>query len=121
MKQTIIFTLFSFFFNVLSIKAQNQCGSVLDLNALQTHNPSLYQQYLNHNQAIQNAVNSPESLLMHETVVIPVVVHILHNGSAIGSGLNLSDAQVEVISEDFRRNAALNLTIYNTPQYQSHF
>jgi hypothetical protein len=88
----------------------------LDLNALQTYNPSLYQQYLNENQIIQNAINSPESLLENETVVIPVVVHILHNGEAIGSGRNLSVAQIQsqidVLNEDFRR---LNANRINTP------
>ncbi len=116
MKQTFILAFTFFFFNVLSINAQNHCGSVSDLNALQTHNPSLYQDYLNQNQAIQNAINSPESLLMHETVVIPVVVHILHNGSSIGSGLNLSmaqiESQIEVLNEDFRR---MNADRTNTP------
>ncbi len=38
---------------------------------------------------------------------IPIVVHIVHNGEAIGSGTNLSKAQVQsqidVLNEDFRR------------------
>lgn len=90
MKQASFLTFVFLLFNILSINAQRTCGSAFDLNALQTYNPSLYQLYLNENQAIQNAINSPESLLMHETVVIPVVVHILHNGEAVGSGRNLS-------------------------------
>ena len=42
-------------------------------------------------------------------VRIPVVVHVIHSGEAIGVGRNISDAQVEsqiqVINEDFRRLA----------------
>lgn len=38
---------------------------------------------------------------------IPVVVHVIHNGEAIGTGSNISDAQVlsqiQVLNEDFRR------------------
>ncbi len=38
---------------------------------------------------------------------IPVVVHVIHNGEAIGVGANISDAQVlsqiQVLNEDFRR------------------
>lgn len=38
---------------------------------------------------------------------IPVVVHVIHNGEAIGVGPNISDAQVlsqiQVLNEDFRR------------------
>jgi hypothetical protein len=116
MKQTFILTILFLLFSILSINAQRACGSSLDLNALQTYNPGLYQQYLAENQAIQNATNAPESLLMHETVVIPVVVHILHNGESIGSGRNLSVAQIQsqidVLNEDFRR---LNATSTNTP------
>lgn len=117
MKQTFIFASIFVLFSINRINAQRECGSILDLNALQTYNPSLYQQYLAENQTIQNAINSPESLLMHETVVIPVVVHILHNGESIGNGRNLSEAQIQsqidVLNEDFRR---LNADRNNTPQ-----
>ncbi|TJY37748.1 M43 family zinc metalloprotease [Pontimicrobium aquaticum] len=38
---------------------------------------------------------------------IPVVVHVIHNGEAIGTGVNISDAQVlsqiQVLNEDYRR------------------
>ncbi len=40
-------------------------------------------------------------------VTIPIIVHVIHNGEPVGSGLNLSQAQVqsqiEVLNEDFRR------------------
>jgi PKD repeat protein len=40
-------------------------------------------------------------------VTVPIVVHIVHNGEPIGSGLNLSKAQVQaqidVLNEDFRK------------------
>jgi len=38
---------------------------------------------------------------------IPIIVHVIHNGEAVGSGTNISQAQVqsqiEVLNEDFRR------------------
>lgn len=38
---------------------------------------------------------------------IPVVVHVIHNGESIGSGTNISDAQIlsqlQVLNEDFRK------------------
>jgi hypothetical protein len=47
---------------------------------------------------------------------IPVVVHIIHNGESIGTGINLSDAQIisqiQVLNEDFRRQ---NADASNTP------
>jgi len=45
-----------------------------------------------------------------ETRVIPVVVHVLHNGTAVGVQANISDAQIlsqiRVLNEDFRRKNA---------------
>ncbi len=42
--------------------------------------------------------------------VIPVVVHVLHNGTAVGVEANISDAQIleqiKVLNEDFRRKNA---------------
>jgi PKD repeat protein len=44
-----------------------------------------------------------QALLM----TIPIVVHVVHNGEPIGSGMNISkaqiQAQIEVLNEDFRR------------------
>ena len=40
-------------------------------------------------------------------ITIPVVVHVIHNGDAIGTGENITDAQVlsqiDVLNQDFRR------------------
>ena len=49
-------------------------------------------------------------------ITIPVVVHVMHNGQAVGSGTNISDAQIfsqiEVLNEDYR---ALNTDISDVP------
>ncbi len=38
---------------------------------------------------------------------LPVVVHVIHSGTAVGAGLNISDAQIqsqiEILNEDFRK------------------
>ena len=51
-----------------------------------------------------------------EIVTIPVVVHVIHNGEAIGEGTNISKAQIEsqirILNEDFRKK--LNTNGYNT-------
>lgn len=45
--------------------------------------------------------------VLAEVITIPVVVHVVHNGEAVGAGRNLSEAQVrsqiETLNEDFRR------------------
>lgn len=49
---------------------------------------------------------------MAEVITIPVVVHVVHNGEGIGSGRNISQAQVqaqlETLNEDFRRKPGTN-------------
>ncbi|WP_412986568.1 M43 family zinc metalloprotease [Pontimicrobium sp. IMCC45349] len=56
----------------------------------------------------QRAANPDGSVLY----TIPVVVHVIHNGEPIGTGANISDAQVisqiTVMNEDFRRMAGTN-------------
>lgn len=49
------------------------------------------------------------------TYTIPVVVHVIHNGQAVGAGMNISDAQINsqisVLNKDFQRlNADANQT-----------
>src|SRR5690606_12090085 len=43
---------------------------------------------------------------------IPVIIHIVHNGDAVGTGENITDAQaisqINVMNEDFRRIAGTN-------------
>ncbi len=47
---------------------------------------------------------------------IPVVIHVIHNGEPVGTGANISDAQIlsqiEVLNNDFKR---LNADAVNTP------
>jgi hypothetical protein len=51
-----------------------------------------------------------------QVITIPVVVHVIHNGEPIGTGTNISDAQIQsqidALNEDFRR---LNFNINSTP------
>jgi hypothetical protein len=51
-----------------------------------------------------------------DVITIPVVVHVLHTGQPIGTGLNISmdqiQSQIDVLNEDFRR---LNSDATNTP------
>src|SRR6478736_975198 len=42
-------------------------------------------------------------------ITVPIIVHVIHNGEAVGTGANISQAQVQaqiaVLNEDFRRKA----------------
>ena len=70
---------------------------------------------------VENSKNYVERSMLPPILNVPVVVHVIHSGEPIGTGMNLSDAQIEaqidILNEDF---AALNATfIMSPPQWQS--
>jgi hypothetical protein len=103
----------------LSTYAQERCGTVEYEKKLERQNPKRTEdgferwmaQHLN-----QLLKNSQRAERTQTTLTIPVVVHIVHNGEPIGTGLNISDAQVlsqmTVLNNDFNR---LNADQMNTP------
>ena len=69
---------------------------------------------------MQNKLNDRRQVFQTEqtqsTYVIPVVVHVIHNGEGVGTGTNISDAQIisqiDVLNKDYNR---LNADQNNTP------
>lgn len=121
MKQILFFLMF-----IVSLSkgyGQIICGSELNLPLIQQNNPARYNRILQLEQHTQNYINSVNNgnnsarlLNPNATIIIPVVVHVLHRGEAVGVGRNISDAQIQsqidVLNEDFRR---LNADAVNTP------
>jgi hypothetical protein len=62
--------------------------------------------------SVQDKKRRETALIIDEVYYIPIVVHIVHNGEAVGTGNNLSQAviqsQIDVLNEDFRRIAGTN-------------
>ncbi|TAE60210.1 MAG: hypothetical protein EAZ89_01770, partial [Bacteroidetes bacterium] len=60
---------------------------------------------------------SPPAEQVTGIITLPVIIHVIHNGEAPGTGNNLSAArilsQITVLNEDFRRLAG-------TPGYNTH-
>lgn len=108
----------SFVFGSLSINAQEKnttqvrnCGTDAYNAQLLESNPKMmggdaYENLMESKIAQVKAamIANPNRALQY---TIPVVVHVIHNGEAIGVGANISDAQVisqiQVLNEDFRR------------------
>jgi len=90
----------------------------MNLTSIQKNNPDRYKRIIEIER--QTADYKNRKLLgktfSHQIITIPVVVHVLHNGQSVGSGLNISNAQIQsqidVLNEDFRR---LNADASNTP------
>lgn len=106
------------FYSTLS--AQERCGTVL-YQKIKRANGTVIETDEQFEKAIAEKINARRknhfnNLTTGTPYRIPVVVHIIHNGEALGVGRNITDAQVisqiEVINKDFNR---LNADAVNTP------
>lgn len=65
----------------------------------------------------KNKANQESGANRNELITIPVVVHVIHNGDAYGTGENITDeqiiSQITVLNQDFRR-------MINTPGYNTN-
>lgn len=107
----------SLFFSLSPLFAQRNCGTEKIDSIRRAKNPTLetkdaFERWMG-NQLLKRTSGTHR---IQSTYTIPVVVHIIHSGQAIGTGSNISDAQVlsqiNVLNKDFQR---LNTDAGNTP------
>src|SRR5690554_2376576 len=91
---------------------EEQCAHTEIHDHLMLHNPQYKAEQEAHESAVANLVQQYQSGLIpknNSIYTIPVVVHIIHKGEAIGSGSNISDEQVysaiNALNQDFRKMA----------------
>jgi archaellum component FlaF (FlaF/FlaG flagellin family) len=93
--------------------AQERCGFDLLQEKRRELHPGIETQFEDWMSA---KIRRRQGMRTMATFTVPVVVHIIHNGEPIGSGLNLSVAQIEsqiqVLNDDYQR---LNADRINTP------
>lgn len=103
----------------VSVSAQDRCGTVeytksLKKAGLIPSNDNIFENWLKTKMYSLRIASAQRE--KGPPYKIPVVVHIIHNGEAVGSGTNISDAQVlsqiKVLNEDFRR---MNADASQTP------
>ncbi len=99
--------------------AQERCGTVVYEKQLHQNHPTKesseqFEKWMS--TQINQIAKGQSAQRTQSTYTIPVVVHIIHNGESIGTGLNISDAQVlsqiNVLNKDFSRT---NTDQVNTP------
>lgn len=82
-----------------------------------TH-PELREQLFNYKQRVLPLLqqNKADARQRMNTLTVPVVVHVIHSGEAVGTGSNISDAriqaQIDILNEDF---SAMNANYSQTP------
>jgi len=123
-KTTFSFFLFCVFCLPSMVFAQEKASSVTEKCVTDKFNSQQLAQYPNmmgspaFEAMVQERINNADfSKTSMAVVTIPLVVHVLHNGEAIGVGPNITDAQVlsqiTVMNQDFRRMAG-------TPGYNTN-
>lgn len=104
----------------LLITAQDRCATVPYMKGLQQQKMLLegkpgFERWIQEKIENRKQANRTERR-QAATYQIPVVVHVVHNGEAIGVGSNISDAQIlsqiDVLNQDYQR---LNTDAANTP------
>jgi hypothetical protein len=109
-------TLFGKTVKASSINPKNgiiRCATVEYEQFLQENNPkrlkeAQFEAWLSPLVAKQKALRTSSKTAKSAVIItIPVVVHVIHNGEAIGTAPNITDAQVEsqitVLNQDFRK------------------
>jgi hypothetical protein len=92
----IIIVFFIFSFNAVS-NAQQKCGFD-DIREQQLQDPNFANLVQQTERRIQEAMSKPDSFSRNgltNVLTIPVVVHVLHLGEAVGNGTNISNAQIQ--------------------------
>jgi hypothetical protein len=88
------------FFSFLSIANGQVCGTISNIEQLRRTNREAYQEHLRIEKLTaeyqKKMANSANARLIDEngTITIPVVFHVLHRGESVGTGTNISDAQI---------------------------
>jgi hypothetical protein len=105
-----------FLFTSITVFSQDRCGivqydSLRKQRKLTKEDAIKFEQWISSRKTVsQGRINALN------TFKIPVVVHVIHNGEAVGTGVNISDvqiaSQIKVLNNDFRR---LNADTVNTP------
>ncbi len=110
--------LFIFILNIKTSLAQDRCGTVeytrkLKNQNLLKENETVFENWLRNTKS-KSKKTSP--FRTHATYQVPVVVHVIHNGEAVGIGTNISNAQIlsqlAVLNKDYKR---LNTDAFKTP------
>ncbi len=93
----------------------DQCAHGLIHNRLMSQNATYREEQESRESSLMQLIEDTRSGLIpksNDILTIPVVVHIIHDGDAQGSGSNISDEQVwsaiNGLNEDFRKMAGTN-------------
>ena len=107
-----LFLLFTFSLQYSFGQAPIRCYTVEMDSALRANNPGLPSRDDFETWLSSEMQNNAQSKIIGGVYYIPVVVHVIHSGEAVGTGTNVSFAaiqsQIDVLNEDFRKMMGTN-------------
>jgi hypothetical protein len=116
---TIVIITIHLFLSGLSLQAQERCGTVPYMDMLRKEGKWLqtddqFESWLAQRMKQREQLEEVQRT-QSDPYLIPVVVHVIHNGEPVGTGSNIPDAQIfsqiAVLNKDFQRlNNDANLT-----------
>jgi hypothetical protein len=93
-------------------QTNHDCASDHLNDSLMTHNQGFSRSYFYMEQKLAQMEALSAADRTNDIYVIPVVVHIIHEGEPYGTGSNISDEQIfsaiDALNEDFRRVVGSN-------------
>jgi hypothetical protein len=119
MRRIRTFLLLALLGTSLHLFAQDRCAYEPYQKILLQRNPARSQEKFENwlqQKLRERTLSGPQNRVQAGPYQVPVVVHVIHNGEAIGTGTNISDSQVlsqiKVLNADYQR---LNADAANTP------
>ena len=106
----------------IPVFGQEKCATVEYEDLRKRMNPQLesseqFESWMAEQLLLKSQNKASRSGISSNHLIIPVVVHVVHNGEAIGTGSNIPDSrifeQIQVLNDDFRRQ---NTDTVNTPE-----
>jgi PKD repeat protein len=92
--------------------AHHQCGFDHRHEYMMLHDPIYQEEQADRERLISDIIDADFNGMRDAILTVPVVVHVIHLGEAIGSGTNISDAQVlsaiAGLNEDYRKVPGTN-------------
>ncbi len=89
-----------------------QCASQTVHEIKMQNDPVYAEAFRNAEEMVEAHLKSGNNNRSGQVYTIPIVVHVIHTGEAIGSGTNISDEQVQsaidALNEDFRKELGTN-------------
>ncbi len=105
---------------LFTLRSQDRCGTVAYEKLRSLRNPKRettdqFESWIK-DKLLKKSQAFKEGRVTGTSYVVPIVVHVIHNGEPVGTGSNISDAQIasqiKVLNDDFAR---MNADSVKTP------